>query len=406
MSLAIFKQRLTRELGTIWPDDEQQLVLQAIFAEPDKAREAYFAWRAMLDVDGPFDNAVMRLLPLLYTRLLQIGLNDPLTGRLKGVYRRAWSDTHTLFHRLAPAVSALHAAGIDTMLLKGAPMVLCHYRNYGSRPMSDVDIAVRSSDIEAAVRALALAGWTSSSPLGRDVLAYRHATPFRGPQGQEIDLHWHIMYTGCSAAADAPFWSTAQPATFRDIPTSVPSPALALLHTLEHGTQPNIETPIRWIADALTILRDPQTRIDWPLLCRTAAMLGLSHRVLLGLTYLQERHGQEIDGGALASLASARRTAAERFELAVTARRAGGRRPAAIDRCLLISAELCRLAHLRTDVAITTLIPEFIAYRLGIAPWRAWLRDRLWRIKQGLRQGARPAVRLIRHVLSAVRRFA
>src|SRR5262249_44304319 len=98
MSNASITQRLTRQLGTSWPNHEQQLVLQAIFAEPERAREAYLAWRGTLDIEQPFDGAVMRLLPLLYLRLLKIGLNDPLTGRLKGVYRRAWSDTHTLFH--------------------------------------------------------------------------------------------------------------------------------------------------------------------------------------------------------------------------------------------------------------------------------------------------------------------
>jgi hypothetical protein len=101
-----FSQRLSRELGTIWPNDEQQLVLQAIFASPERACEAYQAWRDRLDIEQNFDGAVMRLLPLLYLRLLQLGLNDPLTGRLKGVYRRVWSETHALFHGTAPALSA------------------------------------------------------------------------------------------------------------------------------------------------------------------------------------------------------------------------------------------------------------------------------------------------------------
>src|SRR5437763_1012726 len=192
MSNATFRHRLTRQLGTVWPNHEQQLVLQTIFAPPERAREAYFAWRSTLDIDQPFDGAVMRLLPLLYLHVLKIGLNDALIGRLKGVYRRAWSDTHALFHGTAPALLALRDAGIDTMLLKGVQMVLCHYRNYGCRPMSDVDIAVRPEDVDAAIRALALAGWTSVAPINRDDLAFRHAAPFRGPDGHEIDLHWHI----------------------------------------------------------------------------------------------------------------------------------------------------------------------------------------------------------------------
>jgi Uncharacterised nucleotidyltransferase len=393
MSLATLKQRLTRDLGTIWPNDEQQLVLQAIFAQPDAARAAYLAWRNTLDIDGPFDGAVMRLLPLLYLRLRELDVNDQLTGRLKGVYRRAWSDTHALFHGVAPALAALHEAGIDTMLLKGAPMVLCHYRNYGCRPMSDVDIAVRFADAEAAIRALTLAGWTpSTGPISHGDLAFRHAAPFRGPHGHEIDLHWHMMFTNCSAEADAPFWDSPQPTVFRDIPTNAPAPALALLHTLEHGTQPNVETPIRWIADALTLLRDPQATIDWPLFCRTAALLGLSHRVLSALTYLHERLGADIDASVRQTLRAARRTPAEVLELAVMARRARRSRAVVVDRCLLIAAEMCRRARLRTAVTAPATIPEFIGYRLGIASWRSRLKVRLWRVKQSLKQGLRQAL--------------
>jgi len=379
-------QRLTRQLGVVWPNHEQNLVLQAIFARPEQARAAFFAWRGTLDIKQSFDGAVMRLLPLLYLRMLKIGLEDPLMGRLKGMYRRAWSDTHALFYGTAPALSVLRDAGINTMLLKGAQMVLCHYRNYGCRPMADVDIAVRFDEVEAAVRALTLAGWTSAAQISRDDLAFRHAIPFRGPDGHEIDLHWHIMFTNCCVQADAPFWHNTQPATFRDIATSVPAPTLALLHTLAHGMHPNVETPIRWIADALTVLRDPQAAIDWPLFCDTAGMLGLSHRVLLALTYLQDCHAQDIFATTLQALAMARRTPAEALELAVMARRIRWHRPVVVDRCVLIVAEFCRLARPQSGLAAMAMIPAFVRYRLGIVSWRGWIRSRLRRMKQGLMQ--------------------
>jgi len=379
-------QRLTRQLGTVWPNDEQNLVLQAIFAPSKQARAAFFSWQAALDIEQPFDPAVMRLLPLLYLRMLKIGVDEPLMGRLKGTYRRAWSDTHALFHGTAPALSALRDAGIYTMLLKGAQMVLCHYRNYGCRPMADIDIAVRFDDIEASIRALMLAGWKADPVINRDDLAFRHAIPFRGPNGQQIDLHWHIMFTNCYAEADAPFWHYRQPATFRDVATSTPTPTLALLHTLAHGMHPNIETPIRWVADALTLLRDPQAAIDWPLFCQTAAMLGLSHRVLLALRYLQDCYGQDLSAATLRSLATTRRTPAEVLELAVVGRRKRLRRPVVVDRCLLIVAEFCRLAKPKPGLTAVAMLPTFIRYRLGVISWRGWIRSRLWRVKQGLRQ--------------------
>ena len=382
MSKPSLLQRLTRDLGVVWPSPEQDRVLQAIFAPPEQALAAFAAWRGELDIAHDFDRAVMRLLPLLYLRMLELGQQDPLMGRLKGVYRRAWSDTQAMFHGTAPALAALRAAGIDTMLLKGAPMVLFHYRNHGSRPMADLDIAVCFTDAEAAFRALAGAGWQAQTPITRDDLAFRHARPFRGPGGHEIDLHWHMLFETVCADADALFWHHVQPATLRDVATTCLTPTLTLLHTLAHGLRPNTETPVRWIADALTLLRDPTAPIDWPLFCQTAAALGLSYRMLLGLAYLRDHYGQDIPTATSQALGAARRGPAEALELAVITRRTGWHRPVAIDRGLLVTAEFCRLARQRSPLAAAAMLPDFVRYRLGIASWRGAAHGALRRINR------------------------
>ena len=382
MSKPSLLQRLTRDLGVVWPSHEQDLVLQAIFAPPQQALAAFAAWRGELDIAHDFDRAVMRLLPLLYLRMLEIGQQDPLMGRLKGVYRRAWSDTQALFHGTAPALAALRAAGIDTMLLKGAPMVLCHYRNHGSRPMADLDIAVRFTDAEVTFCALAGAGWQPLTPITRDDLAFRHAKPFRGPDGHEIDLHWHMLFESTGADADAPFWHHTQLATLRGVATTCLTPTLTLLHTLAHGLRPNTETPVRWIADALTLLRDATAPIDWPLFCQTAAVLGLSHRMLLGLAYLRDHYGQDIPTATSQALGAARRGPAEALELAVITRRTGWHRPAAVDRGLLVTAEFSRLARQRSPLAAAAMLPDFVRYRLGIASWRGAAHGALRRVNR------------------------
>ena len=382
MSEAGVLRRLTRKLGVVWPSREQGLVLQAIFAPPAAALAAFAAWQGGLEIDQPFDHAVMRLLPLLYLRLQKMGVQDPLMGRLKGVYRRVWSDTHTLFYSTAPALAALQAAGIETLLLKGAPMVLGHYRNFGARPMADLDIAVPFADAQAAFAALEQAGWRAAAPLSQDDLAFRHAMSFRGPDGHEVDLHWRMLFESGDAAADAPFWAHTQPLAFRELPTHGLRPTLNLLHTLAHGMRPNMESPVRWIADALTLLRDPEVAVDWPLFCETAVALGLNHRVLLALGCLQEGYGQEIPATACAALRTARRSLPEALELAAMAPRRHWPRPAMVDRGLLITAEFCRLTQRHAALAALAMLPEFVRYRLGIAAWPHPVR----RVKQGLRR--------------------
>jgi hypothetical protein len=386
MSETGFLRRLGRDLGAVWPSQEQNLILQAIFAPPQPALAAFATWRAALEIEQSFDHAVMRLLPLLYLRMQALGLEDPLMARLKGVYRRAWSDTHALFYGTAPALAALHAAGIETLLLKGAPMALCHYRNHGARPMADLDIAVHFADAQAALQALEGAGWQPDSPARPEELTFRHALSLRGPEGHEMDLHWHMLFESAGPLADAPFWANTQPLTFRDIPTLCLTPTLNLLHTLAHGLRPNAETPIRWIADAVTLLRDPTATIDWPLFCQTAGALGLNRRVLLALEYLQQNHGQEIPPVATQALRATRRTPAEALELAVMAPHKSWSRPAAFDRCLLLTAEFCRRAQPLPPLAALAMFPDFVRYRLGIASWRGAVRGGLRRAGQGLRQ--------------------
>ena len=382
MSQAGILHRATRKMGMAWPSQEQGRILQAVFAPPGQALGAFAAWRNKLEIAQPFDHEVMRLLPLLYLRLQSLGVEDPLMGRLKGVYRRAWSDTHQLFYGTAPALAAIRAAGIKTLLLKGAPMVLSHYRNFGARPMADLDIAVPFADAGQAFRVLEQAGWRAAAPLTRDALAFRHAVSFRGPHGHEVDLHWHILFESGCAAADTPFWETAQPLIFRDIPTHGLTPALNLLHTLAHGMRPNAETPIRWIADALTILRDARAVIDWPSLGQTARRLGLAHRVRLALDYLQDCHGEAVPPAGDEALRRAPRCLAERLELAVMIRHRWPR-PAIIDRSLLISAEFCHLARHQAPWAALRMLPEFARYRLGFAAWPNPVRRARRRLQRG-----------------------
>lgn len=375
MTQAGLLERLRRPLGTVWPDAEQALVLRAVFAPPEEGLAAFHRWRDGVDLDGPIEPGAYRLMPLLYLRLAALGVRDPLMQRLKGVYRRAWSDTHALFHATAPALEALHAAGIETLLLKGAPMVLLHYRQHGARPMADVDIAVRQGDLDAAVAALGAAGWVPDAPIGQAERRFRHARTFRGPTGQEMDLHWHLLFESGSDEADAPFWAGRVPLAFRDIPTSALAPSLELVHVLAHGLRPNRESPIRWIADALTLLRAPDAAMDWARVTDVAARLGLARRVALGLRHLGGQYGQAVPEDALRALDAAPLGLAERLEMRVMARGRSGLHVAALDRAAMLAAEFWRLRRADPSRPFWRMARSYVGYRTGwrlrggVLPW-------------------------------------
>ncbi|MCU0647911.1 MAG: nucleotidyltransferase family protein [Gemmatimonadaceae bacterium] len=301
--------------GGLWPTPEQTLLLRAALGTGDEAEAAFRQWQGVVDVESEFGWSSVRLLPLVYRSLQQAGSHDPLMGRLKGVYRRMWAETHQRFQRVVPTLRALRDAGVEVLLLKGAPLVLTVYRNHALRPMSDVDLCVRSADVALAMSILEREGWALVEPWGdgTDRRRYTHAAQYRHPEGGEIDLHWHVLAERLDDVADAWFWASVEPLDFCGVGVWQLDPTRQLLHTIVHGVRWNPEPPIRWIADATALLATHGAVIDWDALCTFAAASRVSHRTGLGLRYLRVQHGAPVPAAVFDRLGE-RHTWIERLE--------------------------------------------------------------------------------------------
>src|SRR5437867_2147152 len=105
-----------------------------------------------------------------------------------------------LLAELEPALAALAAEGVETVVFKGAAALDRLYPEPGARPMDDADVLIRPADRARAAAAL-----------GRLGFALRPAEPGRfgplddalqgewtfvkpvGPLEVEVDLHWHLV---------------------------------------------------------------------------------------------------------------------------------------------------------------------------------------------------------------------
>jgi Uncharacterised nucleotidyltransferase len=303
-----------RSFASPFPNAAQVQVLTAVFAPEAEARRSFSAWRSGLDLDGDFDPEVFRLLPMLYLRVCQLGIEDDLVPRLKGVYRHAWVRNAELFHDTGKVLAALGGAGIPTMVLKGAPLALVSYSKPAARPMGDLDVAVPKERAEDAIRLLRTEGWTSPR-INLGVRSVYHATPFRNARGNEFDLHWSILAETSGKPIEARFWETARPFDFNGVPTRMVDPALALVHVLVHGLRTNPEPPVRWVADALTLVR--RTRdLNWDLLVEFADAAQVTQRTHLGLAFINEHFDAPIPSKVLTALSAARHGLMERAETA------------------------------------------------------------------------------------------
>jgi hypothetical protein len=357
---------MTSPRSVLWPSAEQELLLKAAIGPEAAARDAFLAWKRVVDLDAEVDPGTYGLLPLLYDRLRHLGVDDPLMARLKGIYRRSWYETHSLLHAVRPVVATLEAQGIPTLLLKGVPLALTWYRAIGQRSMADLDLTVHPEQARAAIRVVTGLGWVRDPRASDDALDYRHSMLFRNHNGFELDLHWHIMFEACSAAADAAFWGRAEPLDLRGVATRRLGAADMLLHTVIHGLRANPWPPIRWIPDALAVLNRDAAALDWDAMLAFARDHRLTHRLGLGLRTLADRYGAPVPAPLLLALRAERTSLLERIENTVVLGDTGRLFDNAVTKQWVIFADYCRVAPRRDPVGFTAGFSHYLRYRWNL----------------------------------------
>jgi len=285
---------------------EQKLLLQAALLQGESALKAWQNWKAHVNLEQELDMGSYRLLPLVYHNLRALGVDDPSMSKLRGIYRKEWYKTQMLFHSIAEVLRLLHAAGIETMILKGAPLTLLYYKDYGLRPMSDFDVLVPTAKRGAAIDVLTQAGWhpilVPLEKLTDAVLDFRHAWGFENAHQRQFDLHWHVLSDWCYPNADNDFWADTIPVQVADVQTRTLNPTDQLLHVCVHGVTWNPVPPVRWIADALVILNESHSEVEWSRLISQAEKRRLTFPLRHALTYLRDSFGAAIPSHVLTEI--------------------------------------------------------------------------------------------------------
>ena len=301
--------------GGCWPTSEQELLLQAALLSDENCVAAWEKWKSRIDIDR-LDLGSQRLLPLLYWNLLNCGIKDPLMPRFKSIYRRTWYDNQLLFHRVSGLLAVFRNAGIETIVLKGAALALLHYKDFGARPMNDFDVLVPTSERSTAFAVMKEAGWSpmprSPERLTEEFLSVVHAYGFTDSAGRECDLHWHLFPECCAPDADDELWADAVPLELSGVRTRSLSPADQLLHVCVHGAAWNPTPPLRWIPDAMMILKT--SAIDWDRLITHARNRRLILPLRDTLDYLSHRLAAPVPPQVLQSLYETKTSRLERAE--------------------------------------------------------------------------------------------
>ena len=312
---------------------EQLLALRAGLLPGADAAEAFAAWRRLVDFDAT-DAPAYRLLPLIYRNLEGRLGEDPVLGRMRGVYRRTWVLNAITLGEGRGAVAALEAASIPTMILKGAAMVARWTGDSGVRMMADFDVLVPRERALEATALLLEQGWRPAidraSPLREDDLDAEHAIALRSEGGGELDLHWRALLHGGDQVSGEELWNRAETVELDGVTTRAPSAEDHVHQACSHATTWTAAGRVDWIADSALIVERTGPAFDW----RRVFALARMDRSEVAATTLTAALGEVLDRrvpprGTHRGLVARRPAISQRVEISLRGRTPDQLRPTA-----------------------------------------------------------------------------
>lgn len=299
----------------IFPDGRlHHLVLAACgAADPDKAWQAY----AKALGDGFPNEGELRVFALVASRLSKNLSQQPLAKYLESAQR--WARMQAMLNqKLARQIGTLfQAEGIALMWTKGRALVARTDQRPDLRPSSDLDALFRWEDVG---RILALAeaqGWKTRLGLLNNKTRARYTNTELsyniGARGA-LDLQWRPRMAFTYDRQIQP-WLWQDPTRMQDeTGTYYASDTWLLIETLDHGLSANEVHPIRWVVDAVRLLKYQHMRIDWEMFVEIVMRNKLHHSFYTGLQTVAE-YSPHIPPSVLDKLESARVTYLDKEEL-------------------------------------------------------------------------------------------
>lgn len=300
--------------GSPFPNHAQELLLKACVFSGEEMLSAFAEWKQLVDFETDIDHGSFRQLPLLYHNLNKHGVNDSMMPRLKGIYRQAWSKNQMLFHKTGMVLQLLSSSKIPSIVLKGIALSILSYKNYAVRPMSDMDIMVPAPLANVSFEFLKVNSWQSLDAIhDRYNLTNNKSITLVNKENSELDLHWYPFDECMGLMHENDFWDKAVPMEVSGQKALALCPADELLLTLVHGLMPNPEPPIRWIADALSIINADDVVVDWNRLIEYAKKFSVIIQVKEALQYLTETFHANVPSDAYQTIMAIRPTFADKL---------------------------------------------------------------------------------------------
>jgi hypothetical protein len=210
----------------------------------------------------------------------------------------------TALAQLAEATAALRAAGVPTLVLKGAHLAYTMYGDPGLRPMSDVDLLVPAADGERAEVVLHALGYEAWAGASRDYARHHHRSPLYKDGALPLELHVALVPPDAPLRLDVEgIWRRAEPFCAGGVELLAPAPADLLEYLCVHAAVGHAcQVPLLHWCDLDVLLRQRGRAIDWERVAARATEHGSARALSVALRVARELVGAPVGDEALAAL--------------------------------------------------------------------------------------------------------
>jgi hypothetical protein len=266
-------------------------------------------WQAM------FDEAVRQgVAPLLYQRLSsappQLAPSPGVLQVLRHIYLHNRLRNRMIFDEASTVLVALREGGVVAVVLKGLYLAESVYGDPALRPMADIDLLVRETDLDAVRVSLSELGYHPvDDPTGRLYSRHHHLPPWTKSGAVPVEVHTALIPRGNPFAVDV---EGLRERSCRSVVAGVEAlvlcPEDAILHLCVHAAYNHAfqVSLLRYCDLASLIARDHQA-IDWPRLAVIANADGRCRLVYCVLRLVDRLFAPGIPALAFAALRHAER---------------------------------------------------------------------------------------------------
>jgi hypothetical protein len=231
---------------------------------------------------------------LLYRGLLSLNADLPLRDRLDAeMTGQAVLYEFVYPQQLEAVLSALHAAGVETLVLKGHALGQMIFRQPVLRPYSDFDILVLPDKLEQAAIVLKEMGFfpDSDPAFTPDYhLNHHHIVPYLHTEWLPVEVHWRLVSGPAQVDMDA-VWAGAQPMVVGNVGTLALLPEHLLIYLALHAAMHLFDMGLRALADVNEVMA--VCSLDWDQVVRTSREWRCARQVYVLLRMVCALYGAD-----------------------------------------------------------------------------------------------------------------